>query len=481
MGCRKYVLVLFAAVAHCGGETLDARDARIVEALTAADLPLLRSRPSLVAGRYARMAAAPYDFYRGSLALFLRDWRDASMSLSRSAFSLDNPQPLALGDPHPENFGTLLGADGVLRLEANDLDAVDRLPYLWDLRRLTVGLCLAARLANPDDPVARTATRAAARSIAEEAARSYADALRGAVPAITEGAGSTLLDDLFRRARRDASSRTELAALTVMNGPARRLRRGAPDPEDPQNRLVDLPSWARDALPGTLSSYQRTLQVSVAQGFFTVLDAAREFGSGVASWPRARVLVLVRGESDGPDDDLVLDLKELADPLSPGSLPPAVWWNDVGARVASGRTAWSRPDAEAFWSVSIWLGMPVQIRAEREAHKTVRVSRMNGPAGAPASLRALARSLGSLLARAHGRTLPDGRHPGEAIASVIARDPAGFVREQGEVSEAYATTVLEDAARFRALVATRGPRLGFVDEEPGGSLDLRTLLFGGSP
>lgn len=449
----------------CAEATENTREAVVTNALVGADLAVIRARPALASGRYARMASAPYDFYRGALAVFLRDWRDGAMSLSRSRFALDWPQPLGVGDPHPENFGTLLGADGTLRLEVNDLDGADRVPYLWDLRRLTVGLCLAARLANEGAPAAQERTREASAEIARLAAEAYAAAIaaiaRGAEPPpVLDGGDSALLEDLFRRARRDADRRAELSALTVLRDGRRALRRGAPDADDPDNVLVDLPVDARPSLDLAIQNARGSLVAPPAPGFFTVLDAARELGSGVASWPRVRVLVLVRGPTDAADDDVVLEVKEEGDPISPGSLAPGVWWRSVSQRILAARGLWSREAADPLWGAGTWVGVPVQVRAEREAHKTVRVDRMVDAEGTVDSLRALARTLGTYLARAHTRPLPDGGRVTHAIASVIARDPEGFAREQAEVSAAYATQVVADWSHLRRALATRGPTLG---------------------
>ncbi len=213
---RFLALAALTTALGCAEASENAREAVITNALVGADLAVIRARPGLVAGRYARMATAPYEFYRGSLAVFLRDWRDGAMPLSRSRFALDWPQPLGVGDPHPENFGTLLGADGALRLEVNDLDGADRVPYLWDLRRLTVGLCLAARLANEGDAPARRrspAPRLRHRARRRDGLRGHPrrDRPRGRAPAGP------------RRARQRAA-RGPLSARAPRRRPPRRAR-----------------------------------------------------------------------------------------------------------------------------------------------------------------------------------------------------------------------------------------------------------------
>lgn len=474
-GCAIAVGLLLA----CAGPG-DDRDALLRSTFTRTDASLLAQRPSLMAGRYALMTTSPVTFYRGSLPLFLRDWRDGAMDLSRSAFAVDAPMPVGVGDPHVENFGALLGPDGTLALEPNDLDAADRVPYLWDLRRLTIGLCVAAFTANPDNAVAREASVAAARDVAREAALAYAAAIQPGAPEVrvTDGGGVPVLDDLFRRGLRDAQRRAELGELTVLSAGARRLRRGPPDPSEPTSALADLPAWALSSLPDLFARYRSTLRSPPEPGYFTVLDAARQSGSGVASWPRVRLLVLLRGPTDADDDDVIVEVKEQTDSVTPGGPPPTVYFDDVPSRVAAARTTlWSRPDADPLWGTSTWLGLAVQVRTESEAHKGVSIDRLTGAAGSPDGLRGLARVLGSLLARAHRRSLPS---PAPQ-AAVVARSPSAFADEQAEVSMRYVAQVMDDWQRFGRLVRAAGPTLGFRALPEDGPSSPARALFGDEP
>jgi len=455
-------LGLALSFAACGGvqQARDARRAEIVSAIVRADEPLIRSRPRLVAGKYARMAASPYDFYRATVPLALHDFRENNFDLGASAFSLDAPLVPGIGDPHPENFGLLLGEDGALALEPNDFDGADFVPYLWDVRRLTAGVALAARVSNDDDPVAREAAAGASRGIALAAARGYADGIAalakgGARERIVDGGGDPMLDDLFQRGAENLAARTELDDLTVTGKGIRRLRRGVLDPD------VDVPSAARAELPDAIARYRETLQDPPEPAFFTLLDAVRELGSGVASWPRVRIILLVRGPSDDPADDVLLEMKELGDSGLAGLYPPGVFYNDVGERVRlASRGAWARPDAEPLWGTTTWEGFSCQIKLESEAQKGLRVRRMRGDRGTPEALESLARRLGGVLARAHAATPKGGEPVIDAIDRVIARDPGAFAAEQADVGDRYAAEVLLDAELFAEALTTLGPRLG---------------------
>lgn len=464
-------VVLSLGALACGSSTPEeARKAEIASVLASADEPFIRSRPSLVAGKYARMAGSSYDFFRGTVPLSWHDYRSNNFGFGASNFALDGPLAPVLGDPHPENFGTLLGADGTLALEPNDFDSADFAPYLWDLRRLVTGMALAARLTNADDPVAHDATAQKSRVIARAAAEAYAQAIAalsagGERAQITIGDGDPNLEDLFSRSAEDLTERTELTELTTLENGSRRLRRGVLDPADPAERYLDLPPWAVATLPATLVHYRQTLMNPPEASYFQLLDAVRAVGSGVASWARVRVVLLVRGPTDDPADDVLLELKELNDSGLAGLYPPAVRYDDVGERIRlTSRAAWAKPDAEPLWGTSEWMGFPCQIKRESEAQKTIRVRRMSKERGTPEALESLSRHLGQVLARAHAATPKNAAWAARDIATIIGRDPMGFADEQADVGEKYAQQVLVDHELFRAVLEERGARLGLPSD-----------------
>ncbi|MFT3776510.1 MAG: DUF2252 family protein [Minicystis sp.] len=458
----------------CGGALDDPRAAEIASVLARADEPMIRARPALVAGKYARMAGDPYAFYRGTLALFRHDWEVGTDGVSASAFAIEAPHtgaippgisPFLVGDAHPENFGVLRARDVSFALEPNDFDSADRGPYLWDLRRLVTGLAIAARLSNDDDPEAAAAARAASRSIARAAAESYAaaiHALAGGAPRarITDGGGEPVVEDVFKRSIEATMDRTELETTVLADG-KRRLMRGVIDPTAPYQTLGDLPPQAYAALPAAIEAYRQTLIDPPLPAFFTLLDAARSYGSGVASWPKVRVILLVRGPSDDPGDDVLLELKELTDAGIGKGYPPGVFFDANPARVRTiSRAAWAIPDADPLWGTTQWVGLDCQIKTESEGQKTVRVKRLTGKRGTPEAITGLARTLGSLLARAHAASPGDDTHPAAAIDAVIGDAASAFADEQADVAETYAARVLADLPRFQSALAALGPTLG---------------------
>lgn len=482
IGC---LLLLAIAGAGCEASHVEAREGQLVAVMASADEPLIRARPALSAGKYTRMALGLFDFYRGTLAMFRSDMRSGTTAAAVSSFSLDLPLVPSLGDPHPENFGALRAADGSIAIEPNDFDAADQAPYLWDVRRLAAGMAVAVAASNAGDSAALARAMDARRTIVRDAIAGYRagieDAARGTRPGRVVDGGGAIVADLFRRSNRDDARRRELADLTVIERSGqRKLKRGVVDPSDPQSVLADLPpvAWAR--LPAALDRYRTTLLGALPSSFFTLLDAVREFGSGVASWTRVKVLLLVRGPTDDPSDDVLLELKELADSGIAGLFPPGVSYDSVPDRiVATTREAWARPDAEPLWGATEWLGLPCQIRRETEGQKGVRVARMVEAEGTPQAIGALGAVLGRLVARVHASG-PHGVENARAIYERIAIDPERFLDEQADAGVAYAELVSADHARFIRSLHRTGLRLGIpFDPADAPRPDLAALL--GSP
>jgi hypothetical protein len=333
------------------------------------------------------------------------------------------------------------------------------------VRRLTTGLVLFARLSSPSHPEANQAARGAERDIARAAAQGYAAALlaraSGAAPVryTADASPSAAVRDLLQKAQRDGAARQELGDLTVLDANGRHLRRGVYDPAAPLNVLASLPEEAMAALPAALLAYPASLPVALPAADVAVLDAVQEFGSGTASWPRLRLLVLLRGPTDAPEDDEIVELKEMIDPGLAAWTQPAVVADSVQARVQTAtRLAWARPDADPRWGTSTWLGLPVQLKSESAGFKTVKVEKLQGALGTPRALSDLASELGALLARVHAATPDPAALP--AVAAALRPDPDGFADEQADAAVAYADRVDGDWALFQQALAALGPTLG---------------------
>ncbi|MFO0611448.1 MAG: DUF2252 family protein [Polyangiaceae bacterium] len=458
-------------------EPKDPRAAVVIDVLAKADEPLIRARPALVASKYTAMRASAFAFYRGSFPLYLRDARVGDAG--RTRFDVEGLFPLAVGDAHPENFGVLQAGDGSYGLEPNDFDGSDRYPWLWQLRRLTIGMVLASRSAGSDAEA--DVVRATVDAYASAVSAYGAGAQRTRV---TEPGSDVVIADLFERANEDGATHAELSELTTVDGTGeRRLLRGAFD--DGQKFLEDVPAVVDAALPGTLDRYRETLLAPPPPAFFRVKDAAREYGAGIASLARVRVLILVEGPTSAVEDDVLLELKELADSGAGGFGASGFVADSPGERVLSiSRRLWAIPNAAPLWGVSDLLGLPVQVRAELAGEKGIKLKRLEGERATPEALSTLGATLGALLARLDAAGSADGRGVDDgtiaAITATVGRDRDRFVDEQVAASIDYADRVEADWQTFIRALDDLGPRLG-VPVDPSDAPDADTAALIGAP
>ncbi|MCB9687888.1 MAG: DUF2252 family protein [Alphaproteobacteria bacterium] len=320
----------------------DDRAAWLTDALVDDNRVWLSRDPALLAHKYEVMAEDPYDFVRATAGVFLRDLTRSGTGREPSPFprTSDGAAVLIVGDPHPENLGTLLPVDGPgptdpdaapLLYEVVDLDGAVFGPWILDPRRALVGL---HTLAAPScDLTCR-------EGLATTFARAWLDEL--ASPTLAPGdvlGRSAIVDDVVQDALVEGAARSRLLELTEDGPSGRRLLR-VPGPVD--EGLANLTADEGRQL-------DRLLEAMPRPAGFRVLDAARRYGGGVASLPALRYVVLFDRGDDGPADDELLQLREVVDPPTiprPVTQVPMTWDDGADRVLDTHRAAWSRPDAD---------------------------------------------------------------------------------------------------------------------------------------
>ncbi|MCK6530438.1 DUF2252 domain-containing protein [Myxococcota bacterium] len=430
--------------------------------------------PRRVAEKYARMAADPYDFMRGTVGLFLEDVARVG-GRGRTGF-LAEPEACAVllvGDPHPENFGTCAPGGGALAadtasltLEWVDLDGAAFGPYLLDVRRAALGLAMALAGAPGCDAACRSA---AIRSLAE----GYADRIsflatggtgedEAWTPQVGAPEGGALVQALLDEAWEEGLGREEWEDATVLEGDVRRLRRddaltadgrGALEPTAPERDQLQrlVASWHPAGEPG-----------------LRFLDGVRLYGKGVASLPAVRFLVLFDRGDPGPDDDDLATFREVVDPPPPPgliSLVPGLFPDNAARIVGASQRLWSRPDADARLAGLSDGGQAFKVVSgsswfQELDHGDIAEAALAGEGGGDAA-RDLGGALGRALAAAHGR---GGTAEGGDAAGAIYRDIGGrteaFAEERARDAEEDLALTLGDFALLPGLLAIHGELLG---------------------
>ena len=130
--------------------TRKSRQQLIVDVLEDAFAPLMTADPKAFRGKFRKMAADPFAFYRGSACLFYAD-----MTKVEDPWADDRTGAVWIhGDLHAENFGTYMDSDGRLVFDVNDFDEAYIGHFSWDLRRFVASLALLGwQKALPEDDI----------------------------------------------------------------------------------------------------------------------------------------------------------------------------------------------------------------------------------------------------------------------------------------------------------------------------------------
>src|SRR5438105_7961469 len=99
---------------------------------------VMKNDPDAFRGKFRKMSATPFAFYRGSASLFYAD-----MAHEDDPFSNEQTSRVWIqGDLHAENFGTYMNSQGTFVFDVNDFDEAYVGPFTWDIKRLVASLSL---------------------------------------------------------------------------------------------------------------------------------------------------------------------------------------------------------------------------------------------------------------------------------------------------------------------------------------------------
>jgi uncharacterized protein (DUF2252 family) len=412
--------------------------------------------PELVPIRHGRMLVSPFAFFRGAAALMAADLAETPQS----------GLPVQLcGDAHLSNFGGFASPDRELVFDINDFDETGRGPWEWDVKRLAASIAVAGR---------ELGLAAEARRVAEDAVRSYREAMRRFatmrnlelwyarldVARILSHVGDRVTAEerkAFKRRVAGARAKDHLRAMSKL---AQRVE-GEPRIVSRAPRIVPVeelfPAAAaqdvEEQMRSLLRAYRRSLPVDrrrLLEGY-RYRHLARRVG-GVGSVGTRTWIVLLTGR-DG-DDPLFLQVKE----AGPSVLEPYTGRDPArnhGQRVVEGQRL-MQVDTDLFLG---WLRATGTDDTPRDYYVRqlwdwklgAEVELMS-----PARLTAYGALCGWTLARAHARS-------GDriAIAAYLGSGKA-FDRAIGAFAETYADqnerdhATLEEAARAGRIAAERG-------------------------
>jgi uncharacterized protein (DUF2252 family) len=397
--------------------------------------------PELVPIRHHRMAASPWNYYRGAAAVMAADL--ASQPDSGLTVQLG-------GDAHVLNFGLWATPERNLGFDLRDFDETLPGPFEWDVKRFAASLVVAARQHGTEQATADAAVTAGVEA--------YRRRMRGyrAMPELDIWYDATSADNLIEyfepadrdrvsvyieRKRKRRVSRRAFTKLTEMADGRPRIT------EDPPVRVAVSDDEQADIAGELLAGYRQTLQDDRRALFdrFMLSDVVRQV-VGVGSVGMRVYLVLLEGRTGA--DPLFLQLKQ-AGPAVYEAHKQASACASHGERVITGkRLLQSATDIFVGWG-SLY-GNDYYVRQFRDM-KIIPSTELIAP-----RLVEFATACGGALARAHARS-------GDpmAIASYIGKGP-GFTEAMCEFARRYAEQNDHDHAQLVNAIAA-----GQVESKPG--------------
>jgi uncharacterized protein (DUF2252 family) len=288
-----------SALAHAldADDSLARRD-RIVDTLVEAFSDLMTADPAAFRTKFRKMAADPFSFYRGSACLFYEDvtrlkdpWADERTS-----------RVWIQGDLHAQNFGTYMDGSGVLVFDVNDFDEAYLGHFTWDLQRFAASIALLGwSKALPDEDIAAFVRHAATSYLHQ--VRTFAKNEGDSEFSLRLGTTDGTVHDVLRKTRL-RSRRALLDTMTESEGYDRVFRNGAGVRRlDDEERALAVDAFHR---------YLETIPQNKRMGdvAYTVKDVVGKSGFGIGSAGLPAYSVLIEGQDEALENDLVLSMKQ---------------------------------------------------------------------------------------------------------------------------------------------------------------------------
>ncbi|MGZ5415627.1 MAG: DUF2252 domain-containing protein [Nocardioides sp.] len=436
-----------------GRVTRRSRQQLIVDVLEDAFAELMEADPRAFRGKFRKMAADPFAFYRGSACLFYAD-----MTRTQDDWSDERTGAVWIhGDLHVENFGTYMNSDGRLVFDVNDFDEAYIGHFSWDLRRFVASLALLGWQ----------------KALPEEAIRSLVGGyLRAYLTQVNHYVGEDQDDDFaLHLENTDGAVREVLAqarlssrvamldSMTRMDGDVRIFN------EDASVRR--LGKTERRKVEQAFAAYLDTIPESKKFDrdlFYEVRDVVGKSGFGIGSAGLPAYNVLVEGYTQSLDNDVVLSMKQANIPAVSRFIDSAdveKYFEHEGHRTVVSQRALQVHTDPLLGHTSI-DGVGYVVSEVSPYESDLDWSDINEPD----EMRPVVRALGQATAKVHCASDEDSDQnlvtfqTEEAISEVLEGRRKEFIADLTDFAVEYAETVRKDHALF--VDAFREGRIGGV-------------------
>jgi uncharacterized protein (DUF2252 family) len=430
-----------------------ARQQLIVDVLEDAFTELMTADPRAFRGKFRKMAADPFAFYRGSACLFYAD-----MTKAPDTWADERAGAVWIhGDLHAENFGTYMDSDGRLVFDVNDFDEAYIGHFSWDLRRFVASLALLGwQKALPEEAIRKLVGTYLRAYLAQ--VNHYLRSEDDDDFALHLGNTDGPVHDILVTARL-ASRVALLDGITHIDEGVRKFRQ--------DGSVRRLGKAERREVDAAFASYLDTIPESKRFDrdlFYEVRDVVGKSGFGIGSAGLPAYNVLVEGYTQSLDNDVVLSMKQANVPAVSRFVDSAAvekYFDHEGHRtVVSQRALQVHTDPLLGYTSLDGVGFVVAEVSPYEADLDW------SSLTEPDEMNDVVKALGAATAKVHCASDEDSDQDlvtfqtEEAIATVLEGRRREFVADLTDFAISYADTVKADHALF--VDAFREGRIGGV-------------------
>ncbi|MEV7995978.1 DUF2252 domain-containing protein [Streptomyces sp. NPDC086077] len=413
---------------------------------------LLAADPAAFRVKFRKMAASAFAFYRGTACLFYHDL-DAESAGRGDGGTYTGPfldertsRVWIHGDLHAENFGTYMDSNGRLIFNVNDFDEAYVGPFTWDLKRFAASIALVGYAKALSDEQITELVTIYATAYRERVRALATGAKSDEVPPFTlDTAEGPLLDAL-----RVARSLTRFGLLDSMTEIRDFERRFAPG-----GGSIELDAATRYKVLAAFDGYLETLPESslTRPDSYRVKDVVGRRGIGIGSAGLPSYNILLEGNSDALENDVVIYVKQAQTPaVSRHITDPAIreYFQHEGHRtVISQRALQAHADPWLGWTELDGAG---QLVAEVSPYA---VDLDWGDIDDPEEIAAVVADLGRSTATMHSAADDDSGHSDlvpfsteRAIDAALAGDEDGLVPLLVDFAHTYGARARADHQIF---------------------------------
>ena len=281
------------------------RGEQILNVFNAAFGELLAADPAAFRGKFRKMAATAFAFYRGSAGLFYHDLEREQNG--KSYLDERTSRVWVHGDLHAENFGTYMDSVGNLIFNVNDFDEAYVGPFTWDIKRFAASIALIGYSKALSDEQISSLVKTYAAAYRERIHAKATGAKDNETPSFTLSTSQGPLLDALRSAR--SLTRFKLLdSMTEIRDFERYFK--------PGGGAIKLDNATRSKVLASFGEYLKTLPKGSHSrpNSYRVKDVVGRRGVGIGSAGLPSYNVILEGNSDALENDVIIYMKQAQTP-----------------------------------------------------------------------------------------------------------------------------------------------------------------------